>query len=69
MASKSAAGLTQLFEQISGSEAYKQRYEELQKATGKADEKVRVRAALPEATNAGRRGMMMHQDMGVRAVR
>ena len=40
VAAKSPSELTHLFEQISGSDAYKRQYDELQKAQAKAEEKV-----------------------------
>lgn len=42
MASKSPAGLTALFEQISGSEALKERFEAAAAEKAAAEEKVRV---------------------------
>ncbi len=40
VASKSPQGLTTLFEQISGSEAFRARFDELQKEAAKAEEQV-----------------------------
>jgi hypothetical protein len=47
VASKSPMGLTALIEQVSGSEAHRQRYEELQVAAAEAEEKVGVMHVVP----------------------